>query len=321
MINEVFFWEHITAPDNTIPGYNDNDYSMNDISVRNLAGGNAAGNGGTAPGRYIASGQGFAIKAVQGGSANAVFNNSMRVVDNNDQYRNSDTENRVWLEMTNDTYALKSNTLLAFLPQTTDGMDPGYDTKRIATTAAIFTTMKNGEQLGIQSRETFDSSMEIALGFATVVEEQEEYTIRLSDVQGTAIENTPVFLVDKLLQTYVNLKERAYTFTSSITNNTDRFLLVFEEKEVLGLEQVVALENAIQLFPNPSQGQVTMTYNGTEKLNALSVINVNGQVILQEDLNGFDQRQDFNLSKLSSGIYFVQINSQSGQVTKKLILK
>ncbi|MFT5751576.1 MAG: hypothetical protein ACI86L_001078, partial [Dokdonia sp.] len=99
MVNEVFFWEHITAPASTIPGYLTNNYSMNDISMYNLSGGTAATNGGITPNEFIASGQGFAIKAVEGGAVNAVFTNEMRETGNNDQYRNPEQENRVWLSI------------------------------------------------------------------------------------------------------------------------------------------------------------------------------------------------------------------------------
>jgi hypothetical protein len=319
MINEIYFWEHLTAPDNSIPGYNGNNYSMNDISIRNLAGGSAATNGGTIPNQFIASGQGFAIKAVEGAAENVLFTNAMRVTTNNDQYRSSEDENRLWLSLSNDSNDLKSSSLVAFLPQATTDLDAGFDSKRVASTVSLFTTTKNNEYLGIQSLGVFDKKMEIPLGYATELEEV-TYTISLENVQGDALSEIPVYLVDKYAQTYVNLKERPYYFTSSITVDTNRFVIVFEEKEVLGISNSKALEAAIRLAPNPAQDHVVLEYAGSELLESLSVFSIQGQLIMIKTLFDFKQSESIDISTLSSGVYFVRVASKDTQVTKKLII-
>lgn len=321
MISEVFFWEHIMGPTNSLPGYLGNNYSMNDISMRNLAGGNAAGNGGTAPGRYIASGQGFAVKAVEGGAVNVSFNNSMRVTDNNDQYRNPANEDRLWIAVTNDGFDLKSSALIAFLPQTTEGLDKGYDSKRIATTASIYTTLKSGTQLGIQSREAFDSAMEIPVGFSTAIEEAQSYTISIDALEGSHLSETPIYLVDHLEERFVNLIEEDYTFTSTLANAPNRFRIVFEAPTVLGVEGQQTLEASLSLYPNPAKNQVTLTYTGSQILKSATIIDVNGKVVHQLDLSAFYQSKQIDLSELASGIYFIQVQGSSESTVKKLIIQ
>jgi hypothetical protein len=322
MINEVFFWEHITAPANTIPGYLTNNYSMNDISMYNLSGGMAATNpGGTTPNQFIASGQGFAIKAVEGGAVNAVFTNAMRETGNNDQYRNPEQENRVWLSIHNDEYSLKGQTLLAFLPEATVAMNPGYDSKRIAGAISLFTSLKSGEQLGIQGREVFDVSMQIPVGFASAIEGDVEFHIEIDALQGGGIENVPVYLVDTWTGTYVNLKERGFTFKSGRTLTADRFMLTFETPDVLSVEGVDTLEQGVKLYPNPTNGLVTLAYAGDQRLEGITIVDMQGKLVYEETLNAFSRTKVLNVNNLSSGIYFVRVRSTEQSVVQKLIVK
>lgn len=320
MINEIYFWEHLTYPNNSIPGYNGNNYSMNDISIRNLAGGSAATNGGSIPNQYIASGQGFAIKAIEGGADNLVFTNEMRVTGNNDQYRTPEDENRLWLSLTNSSNDLKSTSLIAFLPQATTGMDVGYDSKRVASTVSLFTNTKNNEYLGIQSLPTFHQEMEISLGYATELEEA-LHTISLESMEGSALSDVPVYLIDRIAQTYVNLKDRSYTFNSGFVLDAERFVVVFEEKEVLGITDAMALESAIRLVPNPAHNEVLLEYGGSESLQTLIIYSVHGQRLVNQNLTNFNQSTWIDISNLNSGVYFVQVDSERSQVTKKLIVK
>ena len=321
MVNEVFFWEHITAPASTIPGYLGNNYSMNDISMFNLSGGTAATNGGTTPNQFIASGQGFAIKAVEGGAVNAVFTNEMRETGNNDQYRNPELENRVWLSVSADAYNLKSQTLVAFLPQATAALNPGYDSKRVAGAVSIFTSLKTGEQLGIQGREQFNKEMQIPVGFATAIEGDVQYEIALDAAQGTGIENADVFLVDTWTGTYVNLKEKKFVFNSNRTATADRFMLVFETPAVLAIDKLNILEKALKLFPNPTQDLVTLAYSGNQKLQTFTIIDLQGKVVYEANLTAFSQSRVFNLTALASGMYFVQVQSAEQSVVQKLLVK
>ena len=100
VINEVYFWEHITAPDENLPGFNTQNFSMDDVSVRNAMMGVAAVNGGMAPGQYMPSGQGFGILANQAAAGTDVtFTNAMRVNGNNNTPRSSDQDNRLWIRL------------------------------------------------------------------------------------------------------------------------------------------------------------------------------------------------------------------------------
>ncbi|RLA10766.1 MAG: hypothetical protein DRQ60_10795, partial [Gammaproteobacteria bacterium] len=175
IIDEVYYWEHLTAPSSGYPGYRFENWSMGDISMRNSGGGVAAPNGGAPiPTQYMPSGQGFAIKANAAGTV--VFNNSMRVTGNNDGYRRGIAAiDRIYLKVENPTYQLNSSALISFTDGATDGYDAKYDANRLATPISIYSIVEEKE-LAIQGRSVFNENHIIPLGFRTMVEEVQIYT-------------------------------------------------------------------------------------------------------------------------------------------------
>lgn len=324
MISEVYFWEHLTGPSSMIPGYLNNNYSMDDISMYNKSGGvgsgTAADNGGTAPGRYMASGQGFAIKADQGGSAAALFTNSMRVVDNNNQYRSAETKNKLWIKVRNEDYDIQSTALVAFLDEASPRIDRGYDSKRIASAVSIFSKSQEGNALTIQGTSTFDSTMKIDLGFASIIEESLNFTISINQLEGNDLSDSPIYLIDTETQVVTNLNTSNYRFTASQGMQSNRFLLVFEVPENLGLDSLNSANN-LRLFPNPTQDQLTLSYLGSQALVAMTIMNVQGQTVKQFSLANFAQERTLDVSDLAKGIYLVEINSDTERAVKKLIIK
>ncbi|WP_299678051.1 T9SS type A sorting domain-containing protein [uncultured Dokdonia sp.] len=327
-INEVYYWDHITNPTSELPGFGTSNFSMNDISIRNAIMGIAAVNGGTPPGQFMASGQGFGIKADQAemvAGTPVVFTNSIRVTGNNDGFRNAETSidiDKLWLNLTTTSYdEVVAQTGIGFTPNATPAIDKGYDSPRVGTFLSLFTTVASGELLGIQARETFDPEMEIALGFSTSIEEVTPYTISIGNLEGIAIENASVFIIDHVLNTIVNLNEQPYTFTAQKGLHTDRFTMVFQDREVLNADEESFRESVITLYPNPSQGQVTLSYTGSSTLENAIITDVNGKIIKRIDLTNFNQTQTIHLENLARGMYFMQIISQGNTVTKKLILR
>jgi len=256
-VNEVYYWEHITSPSEDLPGFGSSNFSMNDISIRNALVGISAVNGGTSPGEFMASGQGFAIKADQSQAVSntaITFTNSIRVTGNNDDLRTSETTSTdlLWLNLTTNAYEdAVSQTAIGFVPQATPGFDPGYDSVRLGTFISLFTTLETGEQLAIQGREVFNSEIELTLGFATTVETEEVYTISIDNFEGINISNAPVYLIDQATNEVVNLKETDFNFTAQRGIQPERFTIVFQERDVLDIDEV-RFRESVTLYPNPA---------------------------------------------------------------------
>ncbi|MEP0388003.1 MAG: T9SS type A sorting domain-containing protein, partial [Dokdonia sp.] len=325
-VNQVYYWEHLTDPSAGLPGFGTSNFSMNDISVRNAIMGIVAVNGGTAPGQFMASGQGFGIKADQAqamANTPVVFTNSIRVTGNNDDFRTQTTAiDKLWLNLTTIAFeGAVSQTAIGFTSQASSGFDAGYDSPRLGTFLSLFSTLETGEELAIQGREAFDTTMEILLGFATTVEENTTYTISIDHLEGIGIENTPVFLIDHLLGTSTDLKETPYTFTSHRGMHTERFTVVFEERDALGIDDEGSFRESVTLYPNPATDQVTLSYLGTKTLQNAVITDLNGKIMMRVDLDTFNRSKTIAIKGLASGMYFIQINSQKNTIVKKFLVR
>lgn len=82
--------------------------------------------------------------------------------------------------------------------------------------------------------------------------------------------------------------------------------------------QEISSENIpnIRIYPNPSVSNITIE---GKNINKVIVINENGKLVsIKQSLNGV-QNLVIDLNNLSNGIYFVQVTSSEGIITKKVI--
>lgn len=317
MVDEVYFWEHNTPPSPTMPGAGAMNFSMEDISMYNLSGGTAAASGGTAPNGYIATGQGFAIKANAAGTA--TFTNTMRRTDNNNTLRNNEENlDRIWLEVATPQYEMQSSTLIAFSENCTPDIDRGYDSRRMATVVSLYSLLEDGTgELGIQTREPFNRGMKIPLGFSTLIEEKVNYEISITNLEGININRAGILLLDTYENTTTNLKNGPYQFESGNGTFADRFFLVFQRASLrLSIDEVVL--NDISMFPNPSKGEVTILSPNTT-IESVTVFDLQGREVASKKETGNSLRLD--ISHLQSSVYFVKINTQQGSITKRIVKK
>ena len=311
IIDVVYFWEHLTPPLTSYPGYRIENWDMGDISFHNGTMGNMAPNGGAIPSHFIPSGQGFAIKAKTGGLV--TFNNAMRVTGPNTGYRNNEALDKLYLKVENPTYHLQSSTGIGFMELATDGYESNYDNKRLATPISIYSVLEEKE-LAIQGRSPFNENHIIPIGFRTMVEESEIYIISISLIEGGNLSEATVYLKDNLLNATTNLSEGDYTFTSNESNQKDRFVIVFTE-EVLGSNDFN--ESSISVYPNPTKDYINIVSPLTE-ITDLTVYDVRGRMLQTLKVNNQTSYQ-LDMSNLETSMYFVKFHTQNGSITKQII--
>jgi len=319
LVNEVYFWEHLTPPSTSIPGSNSINFSMGDISMYNLSGGTKAANelvgNTTEPNGIISTSQGFGIKAI--GSGTVTFTNGMRRTTGNTTLRTPDyTVDRIWLDVQNDQYEIQSNALIAFNPEATGALDSGYDTDRLSTFISLYSHLEDGsEQLGIQTREKFDDDIKVLMGFASQVDAQTDFTISIADVKGAAIENATVYLIDNELNVLTNLSQENYSFRSNKGTFNERFTLQFEY-EILNTNDTAL--DIISVFPNPTRDIVTVT-SPKITIDAIEIYDIRGRKI--DDLIFDNQNVNYviDLSSKEAAVYFLKIHTENGTTTKRVI--
>ncbi len=80
------------------------------------------------------------------------------------------------------------------------------------------------------------------------------------------------------------------------------------------------LNAAISIYPNPSKGEVYINNSGFIDLDTVKVYDVNGRLILEQELKDTPQNR-INLTSVSNGVYFLIVNSNEASITEKLIIE
>jgi dienelactone hydrolase len=85
----------------------------------------------------------------------------------------------------------------------------------------------------------------------------------------------------------------------------------------------VAFDNALEVFPNPTTGELTMSFNLAQEANLnVRITNALGQTVISRDLqNATSGNAIFNLNNMSDGIYLVHISSGSKFSTKRIVVQ
>jgi len=89
----------------------------------------------------------------------------------------------------------------------------------------------------------------------------------------------------------------------------------------IGIDQVTSVSE-IQVFPNPTNGELYLKYQGSLVNTEISVVNPLNQVIYNTTID-FTDKGTFNidLSNQANGVYYLRMKSDKGERIEKIILK
>jgi hypothetical protein len=316
IVSTLYFWEHLTAPSGTYPGYAPLNYDMGDISMYTSgSGGVAAANGGVAPTEFIASAQGFAYKAAAAGTVN--FNNAMRVTGPNNTFRalQPTTRDRIWLNLTNETYSLRSQALIAFVDGATAAMEPHFDAKRLATPVSIYSQLQTGEELAINGLPVWEAEAEVVLGMSSMIEADAVFTISIAEMEFDSMPlDIPVYLIDHVLNTQADLTQGDYTFRALDGTYDNRFSLVFEQRVLSVDDNQLA---AVGLHPNPASDMVTLSAPNGTVIQAVTVYDIRGRQVMQHQLSA--DQTSFSVAELDAAVYILKVTTDTGTQSLRLI--
>lgn len=93
---------------------------------------------------------------------------------------------------------------------------------------------------------------------------------------------------------------------------TVEVLLGFEDNE---------LANAFVVYPNPTEGAITIENKSTTSIVAIAITDVNGRNIKTLDPSTFNSSIEFSLEELATGLYFVSIETERTTLVKRIIKK
>lgn len=319
----LWFWTHNTANNQNTSG---EQYTADDYASYNLTGGVGTGtraaSGGVTPNQYIASGQGFMVKTIPTVST-IIFNNSMRIENNNNQFfRDTDTKksvatekDRIWLNLKSDNGGAFSQILVGFFKNATDGVDQGYDGKKISEGWVNLYSKIDTANYAIQGLGSFSSDKKVALTFQTYIEDNTmTYNISIDQTEGI-LKNNDVFLVDNELKITHDLKQGNYTFSVSEAGNyPNRFTLQFKQT-TLNTEDI-KLNNNFAIINRDN----TINLKANTTINYVKIYDITGRLLIDKNVN--NSEIDINTNSLIKGSILI-VNTffeDNSSLSKKIIL-
>ncbi len=325
----IYLWSQNTPPDGNTNGNEGQNFAQSDYATINGTGENAGGDGLT-PNRFIPSGQGFFVSVADAPqpltSGNVIFNNSMRVTGNNDQFfraSNSNLDNKLWLNLTSDN-GVFNQALVGYVNGATNSYDGTYyDAPRNLSTGAssiLYTTIEgNNKKFAIQGKDvnSLCSDEVISVGFSTTIDVATLYTLSIAQFEGEFFSNNTVYLKDNQLNVLHDLSLNDYTFISEVGEFNDRFEIVFNP-ETLSLGNPEINNNDLSII-ELNNGNVQFKLSGSLELKSIEIIDLLGRTLYRLEANG--NSKTYNLSNLSQATYIAKVELSNGVVITKKAVK
>jgi hypothetical protein len=105
-------------------------------------------------------------------------------------------------------------------------------------------------------------------------------------------------------------------------NNNGRSLDIYIAKLDVTIPSLVEDSKAspIHIFPNPTTDQLTISFNNDKLFNLhIAIYNIIGEVVFSNSDVQIDQKKIVDLSQLTNGIYFMQLQMNGISVMKKVV--
>ena len=309
----VYYWRQTDAPigDNLASDY----IEYNSTGSNPL--GAADGNIGTA--------QGFAVQAKSGTAGTVTFKNSHRVIANNTQFfrpnssgvftpettntSNNQTDGRLSLRMSgNGVYATQ---LIGFIPEGTMGYEEQYDGPFINEGSSLeFYSYINTDKMSIQALpELSNTNYEVPLGYQVL--SSATYTIQIdAEYLNPAFD---IILEDRYEGIFTDLRQTTYSFTTTPTEENDRFFLKVQSRNTLSVEDVEAVETQTNVL---FKGEELQIITNRTDFKTITLYDISGKQIIQRAYTN-----TLAIPQLSRGIYIVKLTTENGITIAKKILK
>ncbi|WP_298511752.1 T9SS type A sorting domain-containing protein [uncultured Kordia sp.] len=102
-------------------------------------------------------------------------------------------------------------------------------------------------------------------------------------------------------------------------NHSNAVLAMPDQLNLMVLSTEEVLSNSFAVYPNPSDGNITIRNSGVALQN-VTITDLNGRTMGSFEMNGITTNTDLSLN-LNTGMYFMKLTTNDASTTKKLIIK
>ncbi len=202
----------------------------------------------------------------------------------------------------------------------TSGIDWGYDGAYYVTEYDDMYWLIEGQMFTIQGTDVVDETSSFPLGFHTSTDGLS--TIGIDGLENIS-EEFNIYLHDKELEVYHNLRESTYEFYADAGEYLDRFELVFTDSQ-LPSSSLSIKENEItnfEIYYNGTINALVLDNKSSATLKGASIYNIAGQLVHSYVLNEASTRQEIQFNNQpSKGIYIVFIQTGHEIFSQKVLI-
>lgn len=281
------------------------------------------GSGGILPGQYIPVGQGFfVVSSAIGGDV--VFKNSQRIFEVENGNSDSNFSRTVPVEKIRlgfdspDHY--HRQLMVTFTSEATDGIDVGYDALGIGALVNDSFFIQDDQRFVIQAFDSFDEEREIPI--VVIIDAEEDGMIQkfMIDSLENISADKNIILKDNVADVYHNLRESNYEVALPTGEHKTRFSLVFLNR-ILDVEDELLPENSITVYMNNPKDEIVIKNMGPSIINKTTLYNSLGQTMNVWTHKNLQTEISLPIYDLSTGVYIVQIETDNGNISQKIIIE
>mgnify|MGYP001826563250 CR=1 FL=1 len=353
----LYFWDHFGEEDTHnlagyVGGYATRNLTGGAVAISNDSRINSTSDAGSAavgtkvPGDYIPVNQGFFVSTALDGFDNdngtplltvdggdIVFKNSQRVFATEDGATSlflksrSKKENKSITSTKDDTPRIKLmyNSPLGYHRQIVIGadinasidFDMGYDAFMADVVEEDMYWTFNDNKFVIQGVDKFDENQEFSLGL--IVKEAGIASIKVDELEN--IDNSMLlFIKDKITGETYNINNDSFDVFLEPGSYNDRFNLVFQQGNgELNLDDIDHINNYVTVYYDITSSELKILNKNNIYLSSIDLYNILGQNIKSVKLNS--SKDESIKINTSSGAYIVKINTEHGELNKKIIIE
>ena len=159
--------------------------------------------------------------------------------------------------------------------------------------------------------------LELRIPLLLTLHEEQFIRFRIFDVQH--FDDAPIYLHDKDLNAYTNLREGYHEITLPSGDYSDRFEITFTMDDALNTPEVTL--NDFQVFQNNNTANLTILNPNGLAIENVSLFDINGKNILNQRMETIENEYYISTKNLSSGVYLAKVTvTNSKTVSKKIII-
>jgi len=268
----------------------------------------------------ITPSQGFFVRTISGGTV--TFTPAMRTLGTSDDFivGRSSTPNLLLSELFLSNASSTQTTKIYFAEHQTRGLDPGYDAAAFTgSTNGIYTHLvehNEGLEFAIQALPYNDFN-DVVVPLGVKGDAGTQLTIGLNVETASIPSHINVYLEDNITNTWTLLNTGDYVFTPSDNlNGTGRFYIHYSSPALSIKDNLL---NGLNIYSE--QATKTVVIKGQLNTNTTAVVyDMHGRIVLQQALDTSNTTNIVEVNALRTGVYIVELKSETQNRTQKIII-